>query len=204
MIRIPKIVRVFFPSVLWKVDTTDQVVYFTFDDGPTPKVTEDVLSILASYNAKATFFCLGNRVEQYPAVYQKIVDAGHTVGNHTQQHLKGWRSINQVYFEDVEKASEKIASKLFRPPYGKMRWSQYRFLKKNYRVVLWDVIPEDYLKSMTVQKLVSNIVNHVSAGSIVVLHDSEKCASVMLEALPEVLKQLSEKGFEFKAIEDEI
>ncbi len=204
MIKIPKIVRVFFPSVIWKGGTeVSKVVYFTFDDGPTPNVTEAVLSILKSYNAKATFFCIGNQVEKHPETYKSVLREGHAVGNHTQHHLKGWKTSNQKYFDDVKEAASNISSNLFRPPYGKMKWSQYRLLKKKYKIVLWDVIPEDYLKSMTVKKLVSNIVNNVTEGSIIVLHDSEKCAKVMLEALPIVLKQLSERGFVFKAIQED-
>lgn len=203
MVKIPKLIKAFFSSVLWKGNESEKVIYLTFDDGPTPEVTPKVLSLLKEYNASATFFCLGNKVELYKDVYSQIIEQEHSVGNHSYSHYLGWRTASQVYFKDVDRASKLIDSKLFRPPYGKMKLSQYRYLKKDYNIVLWDVIPGDYKKSMTVLKLVNNVVDNVSNGSIVVLHDSEKCAEVMLVALPVILEKLSEKGYVFKSIVDE-
>lgn len=200
MVKIPTIIRKFFPSVFWKGNDNEQVVYFTFDDGPTPKVTAEVLRLLKVYDGLATFFCLGNRVEKFPAIYSQIVNEGHSVGNHSYSHPLGWNTTTKKYIDDVELASQFIQSKLFRPPYGKMKWSQYHQLKIAYKVVLWDIIPGDYRKSMTVSKLVHNVLNNVSNGSVIVLHDSEKCANVMLAALPIILKELNSKGYVFKAI----
>jgi peptidoglycan/xylan/chitin deacetylase (PgdA/CDA1 family) len=203
MVKIPKLIKAFFSSVLWKGNESEKVIYLTFDDGPTPEVTPKVLSLLKEYNASATFFCLGNKVELYKDVYSQIIEQEHSVGNHSYSHYLVWRTASQLYFKDVDRASKLIDSKLFRPPYGKMKLSQYRYLKKDYNIVLWDVIPGDYKKSMTVLKLVNNVVDNVSNGSIVVLHDSEKCAEVMLVALPVILEKLSEKGYVFKSIVDE-
>lgn len=203
MVKVPTFIRKFFPSVFWKGNEEVKVVYFTFDDGPTPVVTTKVLSLFEEYNGFATFFCLGNRVALYPEVYKQVIERGHSVGNHSYSHLLGLKSLNKNYFEDVDMASEIVKSNLFRPPYGKMKLSQYRYLKKHYKIVLWDVIPGDYKKTMTIGKLVDNVVNNVSNGSVVVLHDSEKCANVMLAALPIILKELSKKGYVFKSIVDE-
>lgn len=200
MVKVPFIVRKFFPSAIWMGDSTDKVIYLTFDDGPTPKVTEEVLSLLEKYHAKATFFCLGNKVEKHPELYKSIIENGHQVGNHSYHHYLGLRTNNKKYFNDVDKASKLIDSELFRPPYGKIKWSQYRTLKKKYKVVLWDVIPGDFKSNMTINKLVNNVINNVSPGSIVVLHDNEKCAYILLEALPIIFKELDSKGYSFQSI----
>ncbi len=199
-VKIHQFIRWFFPSVLWSVKTDEKIVYLTFDDGPTPNVTDEVLEQLEKYNAKATFFCIGSRVESFPLVYQSVLAKGHTVGNHTHNHLKGLKSSNKVYFNDVEKASEFVNSNLFRPPYGKMKWRQYLELKKRYKIVLWDIIPGDFVEKNSVETIVNNIIKNVSSGSIIVLHDSDKCAVKMLKALPIVLKRLNEKGYKFEAL----
>lgn len=201
MIKIPKAIQNVFSDVVWSIPSDEKVLYFTFDDGPTPNVTNKVLEILNQFNAKATFFCIGNQVEEYAKLYQLVLDEGHAVGNHTFNHLKGWKTNNKEYFLDVEKTSRCVKSDLFRPPYGKMKRSQYKELKTRYKIVLWDVIPEDYLKSMTVNKLIDNVVSNVKSGSIIVLHDSQKCADVMLKALPIMLEKLSNQGYQFKAID---
>lgn len=200
MIKVPKAIQNVFSDVVWNIPSEQKILYFTFDDGPTPNVTDKVLTVLKKYNAKATFFCLGNQVEDNKELYQAVLNEGHSVGNHTYNHLKGWKVKNKDYFLDIENTSASVDSDLFRPPYGKMKWSQYKELKKNFKIVLWDVIPEDYLKSMTVNKLVKNVVNNVKSGSIIVLHDSQKCAEVMLGALPVILEKLAIQGYQFKAI----
>lgn len=200
--KIPtKITKILFPSVVWTIENKSNSIYLTFDDGPTPIITDKTLSILDQYNAKATFFCLGDMVEKYPKLYGKIIENGHSVGNHTNNHLKGWITNNETYYKNIDSAAEKIKSNLFRPPYGKMKWKQYNYLKKQYKIVLWDIIPKDYSKNITTKKIVSNILKKAESGSIIVLHDSKKCAEVMLDALPIVLKKLTNKGFNFKAIE---
>ncbi len=163
-VKIPKFIRWSFPSVLWKVKTDEKIVYLTFDDGPTPLVTAEVLNLLENHKAKATFFCIGSRVESFPLVYQSILEKGHTIGNHTHNHLKGLKTSNKVYFNDVEKASEFVNSNLFRPPYGKMKWRQYLELKKRYKIVLWDIIPGDFVASNSVEDIVNNIIKKFLMG----------------------------------------
>ena len=199
-VKIPQFIRWFFPSVLWKGRNNARDIYLTFDDGPTPRVTEEVIELLAQYNAKATFFCIGSRVESYPTIYNQILEQGHAVGNHTQNHLKGLKSSNKVYFNDVEKAATFIDSNLFRPPYGKMKWRQYLELKKRYKVVLWDIIPGDFVASNSAVDIIESIMKNVSNGSIIVLHDSDKCANKILKVLPVILDKLSKKGYQFKAL----
>lgn len=201
MIKIPKAIQGLLPDVVWNIPTEDKVLYFTFDDGPTQSVTDEVLSILEEYKAKATFFCIGNQVEKNLEIYKRLLSSGHKVGNHTFNHLKGWKTDNESYYLDIEKTSKLVESNLFRPPYGKMKRSQYKELKKKFKIVLWDVIPEDYLKSMTIPKLVDNVIKNVKPGSIIVLHDSQKCAKVMLGALPIILEKLTKDGYQFKALE---
>ena len=201
-VKIPKIIQWFFPSVLWKEKTEEKIVYLTFDDGPTPLVTEEVLIQLEKHKAKATFFCIGSRVESFPALYQSILEKGHSVGNHTHNHLKGLKTGNNIYFNDIEKAAEQITSTLFRPPYGKMKWSQFKELKKRYKIVLWDIIPGDFIASNSVERITNNILDNTTNGSIIVLHDSAKCASKMLKVLPLVLKELTQKGYRFESLKN--
>jgi len=203
MVKIPKLIRSFFPSVFWNGSKSEKIIYLTFDDGPTLDVTSQVLYLLKDYSAFATFFCLGSRVENCPKLFLQIVKDGHSIGNHSYNHYLGLRTSNKRYFEDVERANKVLESKLYRPPYGKMKLSQYRHLKKEYKIVLWDVIPGDYKKSMTVTTLINNVVNNVSSGSVVVLHDSNKCAKVMLKALPVILEILTQRGYTFESIKNE-
>ncbi len=201
-VKIPQFIRWFFPSVLWKEKGTTKKLFLTFDDGPTPYITEKVLQLLNQYNAKATFFCLGSRVKLYPLLYNQILEQGHAVGNHTFNHLKGLKTNNKVYFNDIEKASESIESKLFRPPYGKMKWSQYNELKKRFKIVLWDIIPGDFIENNTTERIIENILENISSGAIIVLHDSDKCAEKMLKVLPFILNELSKKGYYFESLKN--
>jgi peptidoglycan/xylan/chitin deacetylase (PgdA/CDA1 family) len=175
-------------------------IFLTFDDGPTPGVTEWVLDQLREYNAKATFFCIGRNVEHFPDTYHKILEEGHSVGNHTYSHLKGFRSGRRHYFEDVELASNFIDSDLFRPPYGRIRPDQVREVVKQYRLIMWDVLSIDYTRKVPDEEIVHNVTTHARSGSIVVFHDSEKARKNLYYALPRVLENLSRRGYEFEAI----
>lgn len=188
------------PDLLWELQSSDSV-YLTFDDGPTPGITEWILSILDKYDAKATFFLLGRNVEMYPELYRRIVDAGHAVGNHTYSHQKGWKMTLERYVEDVDFAGGLIKSNLFRPPYAQITPSQTRFLAQRYRLIMWDVLSRDYSNKVSPEGCLRNVTRYVEAGSIVVFHDSEKAFPNMSYALPKVLKLIKAMGLKCRSIE---
>lgn len=187
-------------GVIWNMPRNEKKIYITFDDGPTPEITEQVLSILSQYNAKATFFCLGKNVSQYPDIYNKILVMGHETGNHTQNHLNGWKTKNTEYFDDIQQAEKSISSKLFRPPYGRISASQILYLKKYYKIIMWEVLSGDYMKTLNKEKCLNNVLNNTREGSIVVFHDSVKAADKVLYALPRILDNFTERGFMFDSI----
>ena len=192
--------KALYSDVIWDKFGNGKTLYLTFDDGPTPGITEQVLDILDQYQAKATFFCLGRNVEKYPDVYQSILAKGHSVGNHTYSHLKGWKSKNQEYFEDIEMASHLIHSRLFRPPYGKIRRSQVRHLKKKYKIVLWEVMSHDYENRISKELSLKAVLKYTRQGSILVFHDSVKAWPKLQYILPELLQYFKEKGYSFEKI----
>jgi peptidoglycan/xylan/chitin deacetylase (PgdA/CDA1 family) len=196
----PKFLRKLMPELVW--DTPEvRDVFITFDDGPTPGVTEWILDELARRDAKATFFCLGRNVEMYPELYRRILAEGHRVGNHTYGHLKGWGTDVERYVADVDRASGRIGSSLFRPPYGRISPVQARALGRRYKIVMWNIISRDYNRRLTPRACLDNVVRHVRAGDIVVFHDSEKAFRNMSYALPRTLDHLSARGMKSKAIE---
>lgn len=182
----PKFIKKMMPSLVWHMDGEDDV-FLTFDDGPTPGNTEWILDALAKYDAKATFFCLGKNAEQHPETFQKILDGGHSVGNHTYSHQKGWEMSLPRYVEDVDFAHQFIKSDLFRPPYGRITPAQARVLSERYNMILWDVLSRDYSQLITPRQCTRNVTKHVRSGSIVVFHDSPKSGRNMRYALPRVL-----------------
>ena len=175
-------------------------VFLTFDDGPTPEVTPWVLEQLRQYNAKATFFCLGRNVDHFPDVFRQVVEEGHSVGNHTYSHLKGFRCTNRQYFEDIELARQLIDSDLFRPPYGRIWPSQVNQVVGSYRIIMWDVLSIDYNRKVPGEQIVMNVTGNVRSGSIVVFHDSAKASKNLYYALPRVLEYLAKQGYEMVSI----
>jgi peptidoglycan-N-acetylglucosamine deacetylase len=197
---VPKFVLKAFPSFIWHLQVNDKVVHFTFDDGPIPETTPWILSMLKSFDAKATFFCVGDNVKKYTYLYNRILDEGHSVGNHTFNHLTGWKTETNEYVDNIYKAKPLIQSNLFRPPHGLIRNAQYQLIKDEFKVVLWDVLSLDYDKKVSQQQCYKNVVNHVKPGSIVVFHDSIKAWNNLKFALPKTLEHLSELGYKFSAI----
>ena len=167
----PSILQSLFPSLIWRIPNAGNKIFLTFDDGPDPEATPQILDLLAKQDAKATFFCLGRQVEKYPAIFDRIKQEGHAVGNHTYSHLSGWTTSNKKYFEDIERADRLIGSKLFRPPYGRIRPSQIRVLKERYKIVMWDVMSGDYDVKQTPEKIAERVQRLVGSGSVVVVHD---------------------------------
>ena len=201
-VKTPKIAQSIIKKAVWNIPNNDRKIFLTFDDGPAPSITNRALDILKEYRIKATFFCLGKQVEENPLLFQRIIDEGHTVGNHSYSHLKGWTTKNEQYLEDVLKGEAIIKSNLFRPPYGKIKRSQVNLLNPQTKIILWDVLPGDFSPSNNVEKIISNTLNTVESGSIIVLHDNAICGNKMLQALPFIIDKLKEKKYTFSAITD--
>ncbi|MCK4922421.1 MAG: polysaccharide deacetylase family protein [Bacteroidales bacterium] len=200
IVKPPDFITRLMPRMTWGFYGELRKVFLTFDDGPTPEVSDWVLAQLESYNAKATFFCIGRNVEHYPDVYQRILGAGHSVGNHTYSHLKGFRSSKRTYYEDIELASGFINSNLFRPPYGRIRRAQVLDIVKQYRIIMWNTLSIDYNRKVPGDQVYHNVVDNVKPGSIIVFHDSDKARKNLYYALPRVLKFLQDEGYEMEAI----
>lgn len=198
--RADKLLRLFVPAV-WNIDDGRQSVYLTFDDGPCPEVTPQVLDILDNYGIKATFFCVGDNVRKYPETYRLLLSRGHKVGNHTMHHIKGFDSKFERYIADVQEAAGFIDSHLFRPPYGRITRRQFNELKKSYKVIMWDVITRDYNNRLRPEKCFSIVKRFTRRGSIIVFHDSPKSSKNMLTALPWAIEWLLSQGYEFKTID---
>jgi len=202
LVKTPSLLKPLAKDFLWHVSTTEREVYFTFDDGPTPGVTDEVLSLLARYDAKATFFCLGKNAEEHPEFMARIQREGHTIGNHTYDHPDGWKTNQLAYLRSVIRANASIHSTLFRPPYGRITPAQSSALKKRFQLVMWDVLSADFDTSKSPEQCLENVVKHVQPGSIVVFHDSLKAAKNMLFALEGSLEYLSKEGYIFRALKN--
>ena len=199
-IKSPSILKKLFPNLIWDIETNEKEIYLTFDDGPHPEITPQVLDILDKYNAKATFFCVGDNVRKHPDTYELILKKGHKTGNHSYSHSNGWKVSNVDYFDDIKKASKLVKSDLFRPPYGRITPSQIKFLKTKYRIIMWSVLTYDYSKKVNKEQCLKNSIIKTKPGSIIVFHDSLKSADNMLYALPLFLKHFTDKGFVFKLL----
>jgi peptidoglycan/xylan/chitin deacetylase (PgdA/CDA1 family) len=188
------------PALTWKLPNNNKEIYLTFDDGPHPEATPFVLDCLKRYNAKGTFFCIGNNVQQYQEIYARIIDEGHRIGNHTYNHLNGWKVSNDKYFENIREAGKVIDSKLFRPPYGRITRSQIKSLSKDLKIIMWDVLSADFDTKRSGEECYLNVVNNTKPGSIIVFHDSEKAFERVENALPRCLEYFSTAGYQMAAI----
>lgn len=188
------------PSYIWRLPTADKSLYLTFDDGPIPEVTPWVLETLRGYAAKATFFCVGDNVQKHPEVFQQVVSEGHAVGNHTFNHLNGWKTDTGVYLENVAQCGQVLSSNLFRPPYGRLKSQQMKALKKDFRIVMWDVLSGDFSPNLSAEQCLQHVLRHARPGSIVVLHDSLKAERNLKYVLPRVLEHFKAAGYRFEAL----
>lgn len=195
--QFPRFLRPLFGKLIWRVKTESKLIYLTFDDGPVPEVTPQVLDILDEYGWKATFFCVGDNVRKYPEVYQEVLRRGHRVGNHSFNHIRGYRYSVEDYMANVQKASAYIESRLFRPPHGRITFSQIKALKEDYDIVMWDVITYDYDKKKKAEQILRTVRNYLRKGSIVVFHDSIKAKENVLTVLPQALAYWKEKGYSY-------
>ena len=193
--------RWLYPRATWRMDKNERAVYLTFDDGPIPEATPFILKTLAEFGVHATFFMVGDNVRKHPELYDQIVAAGHQVGNHTFNHWGGFKHTTRSYSENVQKANDLIHSHLFRPPHGWMRWEQYFWVGRMYRIVMWDLVTRDYSKWMTADDIVAHVKRYARNGSIITFHDSLKSIDKLHYALPESLRWLKEQGYEFKTFE---
>ncbi|MDL2221451.1 polysaccharide deacetylase family protein [Parabacteroides sp. OttesenSCG-928-N08] len=194
----PWFYRILFPGTIWRLPAKKKCVYLTFDDGPIPEITPWVLDILDQYGVKATFFCVGDNVRKYPEVYQMVLERGHHTGNHTFNHIQGIRFWTKNYVANVQQAAQLVKSHLFRPPHGHMRAPQIRFLRKQYRIIMWDVVTRDYSPHMTPNGVLNVVKRYTRNGSIIVFHDSLKAEHNMREAMPKAIEWLLQEGYEFK------
>ena len=199
-IKSPPILKTVFPNLIWDIKTDKKEIYLTFDDGPHPEITPQILEILNRFNTKATFFCVGENVSKFPETYNSIISNGHSVGNHSYDHINGWKSSNKEYFTNIEKAKTLINSDLFRPPYGRITPSQIKFLKKQYSIIMWSVLTYDFDKKVGKEQCLKNSIIKTQPGSIVVFHDSLKSAENLLYALPLFLKHFTDNGFVFRPL----
>ncbi len=204
LLQTPKLLRAMAPSFAeWEMpaDAAQPAVYLTFDDGPHPTATPFALEQLARYGAQATFFCVGKNVVEYPELYDQILAAGHSTGNHTHNHLKGWRTNTKTYIEDTLSAARFINSKLFRPPYGRIKRMQAtRIHEAGYRLIMWSLLSGDFDTGLSPQRCLENVVFNLKPGHIVVLHDSTKAWDRMSYVLPRVLEHCKKNGWALKAL----
>ncbi len=201
LVKTPWILKSLYPSLIWDIKTEAKTLYLTFDDGPHPKATSFILDILKQYNAKATFFCIGKNVLENRDIYDRIITEGHTVGNHTQNHLNGWKTDDEAYLDNIKQAALNIDSNLFRPPYGRISRFQIKLLKQlKYRVIMWDVLSGDFDTTLSKEKCLNNVILQATSGSIIVFHDSEKAWERLEYTLPKVLEYFKEEGFKFDSL----
>ncbi|MFT3703843.1 MAG: polysaccharide deacetylase family protein [Agriterribacter sp.] len=198
-VKTPWLLKKLYPKGVWNISGKEKVLYLTFDDGPHPQATPFVLDTLSIYNAKATFFCIGKNVQQYPDIYARILNEGHKTGNHTFHHLNGWKTDDKKYFKDIIDTKKYIDSDLFRPPYGRISKLQLKYLTETFgmNVIMWSVLSGDFDKKISRETCLKNVALSSKPGSIIVFHDSEKAFEKMKYALPKLLELFSEKGYRF-------
>ena len=203
-IKTPFWLRLIYRSCIWRKPNQDRVLYLSFDDGPHPEATPFVLEQLSKFDAKASFFCIGKNVQLYPEIYDAILAAGHVVGNHTQNHMNGWKNTTENYITDIQEATKVMDSNLFRPPYGRISFSQIKALRLDpalpQQIMMWDVLSGDFDTTITGEQCANNVIQYAGPGSIVVFHDSAKAMDRLRIALPKVLAHFSKLGYQFKAL----
>jgi len=204
-IKTPWWLKLIFPKrMIWEMPAGDEpAVYLTFDDGPHPTATPFVLDQLATAGGKGTFFCVGNNVRLYEEVYNRTIAEGHTTGNHTYNHINGWRTIDATYIRNIKDAARHIDSRIFRPPYGRIKYSQMKYLCRAtppWKIYMWDVLSGDFDKTITGQQCTDNVLQYIKPGYIVIFHDSEKAWERMQYALPRVIQHCQERGWQLKAL----
>ncbi|HMG14361.1 MAG TPA: polysaccharide deacetylase family protein [Saprospiraceae bacterium] len=202
LVKTPKLIQQIFPNYIWKMPEEEKAIYLTFDDGPIPDVTPWVLQQLNKYNAQATFFCVGDNVNKYPEIYNAVIADGHMVGNHTYNHLNGWLTDTAQYYKNIKRCATLVKSDLFRPPYGKISRKQAQFLKRDFQIIMWDILSGDFDNNITKEQCLENVIENTQNGSLIVFHDSLKAWDKLQYVLPRILKYYSDKGYVFKRLEN--
>ena len=203
LVRSPLLLKWYYPQLTWNKTRDHKVIYLTFDDGPIPDVTDFVLKTLSAYSAEATFFCIGDNILKNPQIFERIKNDGHSIGNHTFNHLKGWDTSDDIYFKNFQKCQEQTGTNLFRPPYGRIKKSQITRIKQQYpemEIVMWDTLSGDFDTHLSPESCLQNVIKHARNGSIIVFHDSLKAWDRLHYSLPKVLEHFMEKGYIFKKL----
>src|SRR5688572_14742317 len=207
LFRLPNFIRTLLPQLEWQKDASSKIIYLTFDDGPIPEITDFVLDQLAAFNAKGTFFCVGDNVHKHQEIASRIVSQGHKIGNHTYNHLKAWKTDSERYLENIEKCAEVLKpylsedeKPLFRPPYGQISLGKIKLLQPNYRIIMWDLLTCDYDAALSPEMCLAKSLELTRPGTIVVFHDSLKAARNMKYVLPRYLEYFSKAGYSFEAL----
>ena len=202
--KTPFLLKAFYPKCTWDIPSKEKVLYLTFDDGPHPEITTFVLEALKKYNAKATFFCIGNNVLSYPNIYENILAQGHAVGNHTYDHLNGWKTELPIYLENIKSAAKLIESPFFRPPYGRITKHQIKAIKLANdlpnKIIMWDVLSGDFDLKLSGETCARNVIKNAVPGSIIVFHDSLKAWDRLSIALPIVLNYFTDLGYKMQTL----
>jgi peptidoglycan/xylan/chitin deacetylase (PgdA/CDA1 family) len=194
----PKFIQALFPSLVWRKETLNKEIWLTFDDGPNPEVTPWILSVLKKENVKATFFLVGQQIEEFPELVGAIIKEGHIIGNHSYSHKNGWLTNKEKYLEDIENCQVLMPNnKLFRPPYGKITKAQITALKEKYQIILWDILSYDFKQNTSPKKVQENIITNSTAGSIIVMHNNQKSFKNLQTILKDTIQELKAKGYNF-------
>jgi len=203
LVKTPLLLKKLYPGLTWQLNRAERCIYLTFDDGPIPIVTPFVLKTLEQYHAKATFFCIGDNVQKHPDVFEQVKAAGHTIGNHTFNHLRGWATPTNVYADNFKKCDDQLHTLYFRPPYGRIKKAQIaalNILKPELKIVMWDVLSGDFDQKLEPEKCLRGVIKHTCNGSIVVFHDSLKAFPRLEYVLPLALEYWSKQGYEFRGL----
>jgi len=203
LVKTPWLIKKLYPELIWNINHTKRCIYLTFDDGPIPIVTPFVLNILKQYNAKATFFCIGDNVAKYPDIFEQVKNDGHIIGNHTYNHLKGWKTDDDIYLKNFLQADKLLDTELFRPPYGRIKRSQIKLLKEarsDLKIIMWNVLSGDFDISLKPEKCLDNVVNNTNDGNIVLFHDSLKAFDRLEYTLPKAMEHWSKEGYSFDSL----
>ncbi len=196
-----KFLRWLYPDALWRMDPTERAVYLTFDDGPIPEVTPWVLEVLEHYDVRATFFMVGDNVRKHPREFEMVRERGHRLGNHSFNHIGGFRHGVSSYVRNVDKANAYLHTDLYRPPHGWMKWQQYWAIRERYRVVMWDLVTRDYSTRLNGRDVLLNVRRYARPGSIITFHDSLKSQDKLLYALPRAIAWLQSQGYAFRVFD---